>query len=428
MSQVNAADRPEPGSESPRDEHERQPGPGISKRAGRAAPAPMGERAVALLHVEHDLLRCTAVAHLGRLLSVSVLTVVCSRAKLSSEPVRAVERMPAATEPVPYPCPVSQTMRTRSCSVVVSTHDLARWNELREVLGALERQTRPPEEVIVVVDQNPALLTRVQSELPRTLAVANDRVPGLGGARNTGLAKSTGAIVAFVDDDAIPEADWLEHLLEGYDDPRVAGVGGAIEPRWQPRRPPWFPAEFDWVVGCSYTGLPTRASFVRNLIGCNMSFRREVLEQAGGFRLGYGCDETELCIRLSQRDPEARLLYQPAARVHHLVTSSRLGWRRFISRCYFEGGSKAVVARLVGAREGLSSERAYTYRVLPRAIRRGLARWALHGEFAGVASSLTVIAGLAATTAGFVVGSLRVERAAAARGWSVSGAGQSGNV
>jgi hypothetical protein len=205
-------------------------------------------------------------------------------------------------------------------------------------------------------------------------------------------------------------------------------VGGAIEPRWEPGRPSWFPTEFDWVVGCSYTGLPTAPSFVRNLIGCNMSFRREVLEGAGGFRLGYGCDETELCIRVAQRDPEARFLYQPAARVHHLVTSSRLRWRRFISRCYFEGGSKAVVARLVGAREGLASERAYAYRVLPRAIRHGLVRWALHGDAAGVASALTVIAGLAATAAGFAVGSLRVERAAAVRGWTAPDLGRSGNA
>jgi GT2 family glycosyltransferase len=316
-------------------------------------------------------------------------------------------------------------MRSSSCSVVVSTHDPARWDGLRQVLGALERQTRPPDEIVVVVDQNPSLLARVRSDLPRVRAVANDQVPGLGGARNTGLATSTGAIVAFVDDDAIPEPDWLEHLLEGYDDARVAGVGGAIEPRWEPRRPSWFPTEFDWVVGCSYTGLPTAASFVRNLIGCNMSFRREVLEQVGGFRLGYGCDETELCIRIAQRDPEARFLYQPAARVHHMVASSRLRWRRFISRCYFEGGSKAVVTRLVGAREGLASERTYTYRVLPRAIRHGFLRFALHGDAAGFTSAMTVIAGLAATAAGFVVGSLRIERAAAVRGWSAPDVGQS---
>jgi cellulose synthase/poly-beta-1,6-N-acetylglucosamine synthase-like glycosyltransferase len=302
--------------------------------------------------------------------------------------------------------------------VVVSTYDVARWDDLVVVLAALDRQTRAPDEVVVVVDQNPTLLARARDELRGVTVVPNDHVPGLGGARNTGIAKSAQAIVAFIDDDAAPEPDWLERLLEGFDDPSVVGVGGTIEPRWDPGRPSWFPAEFDWVVGCSYVGLPTGASFVRNLIGCNMSFRREVLERAGGFRLGYSCDETELCIRVSQQNPGARFLYQPSARVHHRVPSTRLRWRRFVSRCYWEGGSKAVVAKLVGAGDGLASERTYAYRVLPRAVRRGLTRWAREGDAAGAACAATVVVGLAATTAGFLVGSLRVEHAAAARGWN----------
>jgi GT2 family glycosyltransferase len=298
----------------------------------------------------------------------------------------------------------------------VATHDPERWNELIEVVRALERQTAPPDEIVVVVDHNPSLLERARRELS-VHVVPNTQVPGLGGARNTGIAASVGAIVAFVDDDARPEPDWLERLLEGYDDRRVAGVGGAIEPRWQPARPTWFPSEFDWVVGCSYVGLPEHASFVRNLIGCNMSFRREVFERLGGFRLGYGCDETEFCIRLVQQDPEARLLYQPTARVNHLVPSARLRWRRFIARCYFEGGSKAVVARLVGPRDGLASERDYALRILPRAVARGIVTCLREGDRAGASRALTVVAGFAATSAGFLVGSLQVQRAAAARGW-----------
>lgn len=305
-----------------------------------------------------------------------------------------------------------------SCSVVVCTHDPGRFGELERVVAALSRQTRPPDEVVVVVDHEPALLARASAELAGVTVVPNDRVPGLGGARNTGIARSSGEVVAFVDDDAIPEDEWLERLLEGYADPRVAGVGGAIEPRWEPERPAWFPREFDWVVGCSYVGLPTAPTFVRNLIGCNMSYRRELLERTGGFHLGYGCDETELCIRVAQQDPSARFLYQPAARVHHLVPAARLRLRRFFSRCYFEGGSKAVVARLVGHVDGLASERSYTSRVLPRAVAAGLASAVRDRDPYGAARAGVVVAGLASTVAGFVAGSVRPERAAAARGWS----------
>src|SRR5205085_69247 len=77
-------------------------------------------------------------------------------------------------------------------------------------------------------------------------------------------------------------------LLPAYANLEVIGVGGTVEPLWLHGRPPWFPPEFDWVVGCTYCGMPEVAGPVRNLIGCNMSFRREVFEGVGGFRSGIG--------------------------------------------------------------------------------------------------------------------------------------------
>ena len=138
--------------------------------------------------------------------------------------------------------------------------------------------------------------------------------------------------------------------------------------------PPGSREEFDWVVGCSYRGLPTGCAPVRNLIGANMSFRRSVLAEVGGFRseLGrigtrpLGCEETELCLRIGRRFPDRVILHEPRARVLHQVPADRASWRYFTARCYSEGLSKATVARLAGAR-GLSSERSYTLRVLRRA-------------------------------------------------------------
>ena len=92
------------------------------------------------------------------------------------------------------------------------------------------------------------------------------------------------------------------------------GVGGAIAPVWCGERPKWFPEEFHWIVGCSYRGMPRTPAAVRNLFGCNMSFRREAFDALGGFRLGYGCDETEFCIRLQQRWPHKVVLYNPRSR------------------------------------------------------------------------------------------------------------------
>jgi glycosyltransferase involved in cell wall biosynthesis len=248
--------------------------------------------------------------------------------------------------------------------------------------------------------------------------VANHEPRGLGGARNSGVAVAQGAVIAFLDDDAVAAPRWLAQLQAGYACPDVVGVGGAITPLWSSERPGWFPEEFYWILGCSYRGTPRTPAAVRNLFGCNMSFRREVFGALGGFHLGYGCDETEFCIRVRQRWPQSALLYNPQARVHHRVVSSRARWCYFCSRCYFEGRSKAVVSCLVGRRDGLGSEWSYTLRTLPQGVIRGVADAALHGKVVGFSRAGLIVAGLAITTAGYLTGTLFVMEAAHERGWS----------
>jgi glycosyltransferase involved in cell wall biosynthesis len=303
-------------------------------------------------------------------------------------------------------------------SVVICAHTLDRWDELQEAVASVRGQSHAAHEILVVVDHNAALLERARREQLAATVVDNDEERGLGGARNAGLKQATGDIVVFLDDDAIAPRAWLELLTEPYRSADVVAVGGAIEPLWEGGRPTWFPPEFDWTVGCTYRGMPTAPQAVRNLFGCNMSFRRETLENAGRFRLGYGCDETEMCIRISKLWPTSRLLYVPAAKVLHRVPAERKDVRRFLSRCFFEGGSKAVVTRLQGSGPGLSSEREYTRHVLPAGVRAGLEDFARRRDAAGLGRAAAIVGGLAATACGYVSGSLTVQKAAARRGWS----------
>jgi GT2 family glycosyltransferase len=264
-----------------------------------------------------------------------------------------------------------------------------------------------------VVDHNRPLLDRAQAAFPEVQVVPNTGRRGLSGARNTGVSHAIGDIVAFLDDDARAEPDWLQRLAAGYSNPSVVGVGGAATPLWPQRRPRWLPPEFDWVVGCSFAGMPEALAPVRNLIGANMSFRREVFGNVGGFTDGLGrvgsrplgCEETELGIRLRQWRPGARLVYEPAAVVRHRVTADRTAWRYFCSRCYAEGVSKAMVSRLVGARDALETERRYVRSVLPRAIVRGFDP-RRHDRFGGIATTVAILAGLGLAAAGYVRGRL----------------------
>jgi GT2 family glycosyltransferase len=265
-------------------------------------------------------------------------------------------------------------------SVVICAYSLDRWSDLVVAVQSVIYQSAPPREVVVVVDHNPTLLDLVRTRLPEVIAVENHQRRGLSGARNSGIAAASGAIVAFLDDDAVAREDWLERLAAGFADQRVMGVGGAVLPHWADAPPRWFPAEFLWVVGCTYRGMPTTTAQIRNPIGANMAFRRDVFDEIGGFQCGIGrlgsrpvgCEETELCIRASQRWPDREVRYEPRARVWHRVPAQRGRWSYFRSRCFAEGLSKALVSQLVGTNDGLSSERTYTLQTLPAGALKGL--------------------------------------------------------
>ncbi|HVV57483.1 MAG TPA: glycosyltransferase [Gaiellaceae bacterium] len=301
-------------------------------------------------------------------------------------------------------------------SVVVTTWSDAREHLLQRNLAALAEQTAAPHETIVVVDHNPALQARLAAAWPAVDVIASGPVRGAAAARNAGTARATGDAVAFLDDDACPSPTWLERLAQAYEHDDVAGVGGTLHPGWPDGRPWWFPDEFDWVVGCTYRGLPARRAPVRNLIGANMSFRRDLLLGVGGERDGFGrvglapvaCEETELCIRVRASRPRLQLLFEPGAEAVHHVTAERTRLRYFVHRCYAEGRGKARLRTLVGADEGLSVERAYVARTLPRGVLHGLRSALSTRDPRPLGRAAMIVAGLASAGAGYLA-----ERAAA---------------
>jgi GT2 family glycosyltransferase len=312
-------------------------------------------------------------------------------------------------------------------SAVICTYTDERWELLLRAVASLETQLHPIREVVVVVDHNEPLLERIRRELPSVLAVANDGPQGLSGARNAGTAASSSEIVASVDDDAMLAPDWTLRVAEDFLDPLVVAVGSAIAPEWEGEEPGWFPPEFYWVVGCTYRGVPITRKEIRNPLGAAMALRREVLHQVGGYRseLGrlnkrpLGCEETELCVRVRQNDPLALIIQDPRARASHYVPAERKRWPYFRSRCFSEGLSKATVSRAVGSTDGLSTERSYVTRTLPRGAWNGIMA-GLGGDFGGFGRAAAIVAGLSWTVAGFVVGRLHPQNGPGKRSAAVS--------
>ncbi|NVM99921.1 glycosyltransferase family 2 protein [Arthrobacter sp. SDTb3-6] len=308
-----------------------------------------------------------------------------------------------------------------TASVVICAYTEDRWAWLQQAIESVQAQTAAAHELIIVVDHNQPLQKRLLHHLTGAYVLENNGAKGLSGARNTGVLAATGEIIAFLDDDAVAGPEWLERQLELYDDPAVYAVGGRIEPLWETGRPAHFPQELDWIVGCSYRGLPRVAAQVRNVIGASMSFRRSVFEDAGLFdeRMGrttalHGCEETELCMRAAALRPGGRVVYEPASLASHHVPQSRGTLGYMLARSWGEGISKAQISALPGARRRLGPERRYVAEVLPRAIVRNL----VSGQFDGLVSSGAIFSVLAATAAGYVVGRARhpLSAAHAARG------------
>lgn len=307
---------------------------------------------------------------------------------------------------------------TQGISVIICAYTEERWIDLLAAIESVRQQSILPQEIIVVIDHNPPLLQRMQEQTAGVIVVENSQQKGLSGARNSGVAVAQGALIAFLDDDAVASKDWLMRLTEGFRNPHVQGVGGAVTPNWVDGEPAWFPEEFHWVVGCTYRGMPQRAKTIRNPIGANMVFRRRIFDTVGGFRseigrvgtLPVGCEETELCIRARQRLPQSIFLYESQASVSHRVPSVRASWRYFCSRCYSEGLTKALVAQYVGAKDGLTSERTYTFHTLPQGVIRCIIDGLFHLDRNGFLRAGAIVIGLVMTIAGYLIGSTRQHR------------------
>jgi glycosyltransferase involved in cell wall biosynthesis len=310
-----------------------------------------------------------------------------------------------------------------SVSVVIAAFADERWDDLAEAVESVARQTPSALETIVVIDHNPGLLARAREELDGVRVVPNAGDRGASGARNTGAGLASGDVIAFLDDDAVADPEWLEQIRRPFADPRVVGSGGALRPIWHWKRPRWFPSEFDWVVGASYRGMPHRTARVRNVWSGNMALRRSVFVEIDGFRTGFGKagkrsrpEDTDLCLRAADVAPDAGWVYQPTARAGHKVPPERSRWRFFLSRCYSEGRGKAELAALVGTRRSTSTERGYAGRVVTAGVVRHLGQ-VVKGDMAGFGRAAAIAAGLGAAAAGLTAAAsdtLRRHTAAAA--------------
>jgi len=241
----------------------------------------------------------------------------------------------------------------RTSLVIVSR---GRTEMLERCLAAVMQLDHPAFEVVVVADPEAAVAVRAQG-LPVKLATCTEA--NIAVARNIGIGLAAGEIVAFLDDDAVPEPTWLSRLTAAYDDPDVAAAGGFVRGR-NGISLQWAGGTVDRLTRPGKLDVPRggisrhrgRPGLAIEIKGCNCSYRRDVLVRLGGFdpALDYYLDETELNLRLAHRGLVTALV--PLAQVHHAKAASPRRGADLAPLSLFEvGASTATVLRRHGVTE-----------------------------------------------------------------------------
>lgn len=218
-------------------------------------------------------------------------------------------------------------------------------------------------EVVIVngpsIDNSDEIIT---PWLPNVRAGKCD-VANLSVSRNMGICMAQGDIIAFIDDDAIPEPEWLAQLAEAYSDPMVGAVGGLVYNHTG------YDFQYKYCLvdrfgnaDLSLPGPTPHLSFPKSarfphLLGCNSSFRRSALLEIGGFdeEYEYFLDETDVCLRIV--DAGYIITQLPHAYVHHKYAPSNIRGENKVVRYRYPIIKNKIYFTLKHAREFYSLDR-----------------------------------------------------------------------
>jgi GT2 family glycosyltransferase len=248
-------------------------------------------------------------------------------------------------------------------------------------------------EIVVIASGRAQGVAGVVAAADRRLPIrsVHEPAPGLHAARHRGAREAAGDILVYVDDDVSVAPGWAAAIVAPFADPQVACVGGPVTAVYEGESPPWLDQFDPWYLSALDLGPARRElSWPEGVNGCNLAVRRQALLAVGGFNPDAFGDPAMVWLRgdgegglqRKLRDAGLRVIYEPAARVDHLIPRARLTPEAFVRRARLEG----ISASFATLRErGLSgSYRAALVlgaaRALARAGRRRATGLALPGR------------------------------------------------
>jgi glycosyltransferase involved in cell wall biosynthesis len=227
---------------------------------------------------------------------------------------------------------------------------------LSKAVQSLVDQTLPKDKYeIIVVDNGSTDNTKavVKGFRCDNLRCVYEPVLGLSQARNTGWENAGGEYVAYMDDDAVACPEWLERIVEDFENikPRPGSVGGRITLIWEAQRPGWLPNELELPLGHIEWGDAARflTSEEEFLGGGNVAYPREVLETCGGFSTMLGrkgnnlLSNDELLVKKYLQKNSLGSYYDPQVWVQHHAPPGRLSKHWFYRRYFWQGISAEIM-------------------------------------------------------------------------------------
>jgi glycosyltransferase involved in cell wall biosynthesis len=240
-------------------------------------------------------------------------------------------------------------------SVVICT--LNRDYYLRSALQSLVDQTlfRENFEILVIdngsIDKTKEIANQEFAFLGNIFYVYEPQT-GLNYARNTGLNNSRGKYIAYLDDDAIASPQWLENILNVFQNspPNVGCVGGKIDPLWESDRPEWLSDNLlGYLAILDISPISTILSKGQFLYGVNFAFDKNILQSIGGFEVGLDrqgknlLSNGDIMVQKRLQDQGYVCFYDPKISVQHQIQANRLEPEWFYQRAYWQGISDATM-------------------------------------------------------------------------------------
>ena len=186
-----------------------------------------------------------------------------------------------------------------------------------QTVECLLRQSCRPDEIIVVDDGSTDGTREALRKFDQRIKLLAQPNSGPASARNRGVKAAKSMFVAFTDSDCLPDKDWLFNLSLGFDNERIAGVGGAVRSAIR-----GLTGEYVDAVRL-LDPQPDKDGAIPYLITANACFRREALIEAGLFNERFrkpGGEEPDLCFRIRRLGYEFRFVEQALVHHHHRQT------------------------------------------------------------------------------------------------------------